>query len=671
MKDALSSVDIAVVTLELADKIVGQRLDNIYHIIPKTFIIRLRPDNLRLLVEIERRIHLTRFDYPIPQKPSNFCMALRKYLVDGTIQTVEQHEFDRVVTLTISTGEGKFLLVAEVFRRGNLIVVDPENRVRLSLRYARMRDRDVIRNEPYRPAPLSGLNPLSMQSDELEAIKKTGDTTCLKALMSLVSLGPLYAEEILLHSGIDNKLPAKDLNETQVKGIARSLVILKRRIIEREFEPAIITDDKSNPIDAIPFPLKIYEGKTFTQFKTYNEVVDEFFSTQATTIELEKVQTVQKEEEARLRRVSKEQAEQRILLQETIKTNRERGDIIYQHFHTITRLMQAIYKARDKESNIKELNQVVSREIPGLESEVTFEILLDEVKLSIEGVALQIRLDKSPQQVAKEYYAAAKKAVQKLKGLEQSTSEIESKIQDLSSRAALRKAQAKIPTPIRERAWYEKFHWFKSSDGFLVLAGKDASTNDLLIRRHLQRNDLVFHAEIHGAPFTIIKTEDKVVPESTLSEAAQAAASRSKAWSLNLSSVDVYWVSAQQVGTKAPSGEYLGRGQFMMTGKRNYIRGIELKMAIGVEQEAEEGEIRLIAGPPSTIKKQSTAYVEVVPGRTSSGRLAKSIIEILKNSSPEFIRDKLNRLPPDEAARLIPAGRGDIVYRGRIFPKIL
>jgi len=96
-----------------------------------------------------------------------------------------------------------------------------------------------------------------------------------------------------------------------------------------------------------------------------------------------------------------------------------------------------------------------------------------------------------------------------------------------------------------------------------------------------------------------------------------------------------------------------------------------LKMAIGVEQEAEEGEISLIAGPPSTIKKQSVAYVELVPGRTASGRLAKSIIEILKNSSPGFVRDKVNRLPPDEAARLIPAGRGDIVYRGRIFPKIL
>ena len=83
-----------------------------------------------------------------------------------------------------------------------------------------------------------------------------------------------------------------------------------------------------------------------------------------------------------------------------------------------------------------------------------------------------MRLDKSPQQVAKQYYDASKKASQKLKGLQESVNKIESKLRSVEEEKIEKKVIEKIPKRKRDKVWYEKFHWFKSSDNFLILSGR-------------------------------------------------------------------------------------------------------------------------------------------------------------------------------------------------------
>ena len=102
----------------------------------------------------------------------------------------------------------------------------------------------------------------------------------------------------------------------------------------------------------------------------------------------------------------------------------------------------------------------------------------------------------------------------------------------------------------------------------------------------------------------------------------------------------------------------------MIRGKRNYNRGVELKIAIGVCEE--NGNVIFVAGPLSAIERQTEAYVELVPGRTASGKLAKRIIEMLKASSRENISERIDRTYFDEVTRLIPAGKGEIIIKGKI-----
>jgi hypothetical protein len=209
-----------------------------------------------------------------------------------------------------------------------------------------------------------------------------------------------------------------------------------------------------------------------------------------------------------------------------------------------------------------------------------------------------------------------------------------------------------------KREWYEKFRWFHSSDGFLVVAGRDASTNEILIKKYVEPQDLIFHAEFHGAPFALIKTSGRKPPDRTVKEAARFAASYSRAWKEGLSAVNVYWVLPDQVSKTPPSGEYLPRGSFMIYRPKNYIRGVQLEVAVGVKREGER--FIVIGGPLDAIVENTNLYVRLIPGRESSGKLAKQIRSKLAHLASDEERKEVLKTSLDEIQKFIPPGRGTI-----------
>ena len=162
--------------------------------------------------------------------------------------------------------------------------------------------------------------------------------------------------------------------------------------------------------------------------------------------------------------------------------------------------------------------------------------------------------------------------------------EIQSKKQSLAK-------QQKSKT--RKSFWFEKFYWYLSSEGYLVLSARDQQQNELLIKKYLTKEDIVFHAHIQGAAFTIIKNHtSQPVSLISIQEAAVVSISHSKAWSQNVVS-DVYWVYAEQVSKTAPTGMSLPNGSFMIYGKKNFINPFKLELGFGllfrVEKESLQG----------------------------------------------------------------------------------
>lgn len=58
---------------------------------------------------------------------------------------------------------------------------------------------------------------------------------------------------------------------------------------------------------------------------------------------------------------------------------------------------------------------------------------------------------------------------------------------------------------MRKVFWFEKFDWFISSENYLIIAGKNAQQNEVLVKRYLNKGDLFMHTDMPGAAVTVIK----------------------------------------------------------------------------------------------------------------------------------------------------------------------
>lgn len=233
---------------------------------------------------------------------------------------------------------------------------------------------------------------------------------------------------------------------------------------------------------------------------------------------------------------------------------------------------------------------------------------------------------KSVEENAKEYFEKAKKAKKKGRGAEKMLSEWRRK--EVSIKENREKTKKRTS---RKIDWYERFRWCFSSDGFLIVGGRDATTNELLIKKHTEKEDVVFHTDMAGSPFIVVKTEGKEVPPTTLEEAAQFTAIFSRAWKKGLSSIEVFHVAPEQVTKEANSGEYLGKGAFMIRGKTTYHKPI-IRLALGIDDN-----MRVMSGPPSAISKHCKSVVKILQGRGKTSDIAKILSKKLKVSVDDIV----------------------------------
>ncbi len=174
------------------------------------------------------------------------------------------------------------------------------------------------------------------------------------------------------------------------------------------------------------------------------------------------------------------------------------------------------------------------------------------------------------------YFEKTKKAKRKLEGIAASIALSEKKLKY----EVVEKTEQKKYLEPPQKKWYMKFRWFISSDGFLCIGGRDATTNDIIIKKHCDKGDLVFHTDITGSPFFVIKAEGKEITQKTKEETAQATASFSRAWNQGLTMAEVYAITPEQV--KKEFG--LPKGSFMIQGKREYFKPV-IKLYIGLNTE--------------------------------------------------------------------------------------
>jgi predicted ribosome quality control (RQC) complex YloA/Tae2 family protein len=664
VKEIMSSFDIMAIISELRKIIINKHIDNIYQLNHNRFIFKLKPNGISLLVEIGKRIHLTKYSYEVPLKPSQFCIALRKRLVRGKIVDFYQQDFERIVVLEVSSLNKNYKVFFELFKRGNLILVDSEMKIDLALNYLKMKDRNIIKNEPFKLPPSTGINPLDIKLQDLKKLKDFKNLEVQKSLKSLLAIGDVYTKEILKRANVDFNLESNRLDDINIEKIFEALKQIILSISQGNLSPTIVMDENGDMIDVTPIKLNIYDGYRTKEFQSFNEALDEYFSTKE--LKLKKLE-LEKEFEKRideLKRILKMQEEQLNKLKNSYEGFLKMGETIIKHIDELKYLWnlievgklqgKSIFETIEELKKLGEMGKIPEAYIKAFDPK-TMQILI-----SIEGLNFNVNVNENPSKIASRYYQKAKKIKQKIDGLIHSINETKEKLESIKAKSIeLLNEEKFIPKKVK-REWYEKFRWFNSSEGFLTLIGKDASTNEILIKKYMEPNDIVFHSEFQGSPFVLIKTYGKQPSEKTLQEAAQAAASYSKAWKYGLSSLDVYWVNPNQITKKTPSGEYIKKGAFMIYGQRNYIKGVPLKLAIGL-LISEGNNVKVIGGPIEAIKSQTNIYVKIIPGKTKAGKLAKQILSKLSKKYHEIFKKELKgKININEVQNFIPAGLGDI-----------
>jgi hypothetical protein len=265
----------------------------------------------------------------------------------------------------------------------------------------------------------------------------------------------------------------------------------------------------------------------------------------------------------------------------------------------------------------------------------------------------RVRVD-SPFALASQIFSDAKEVEAAAGKLEEALLRLEKRKEELASSIDEEKGAKVVTRQRRERKWFEKFRWFYTSEGYFAIGGRDAGSNSILVRKHLEPTDLVFHTEIAGSSFFILKG-GQGAGEQSIKEVAEATVSYSRAWREGLTAADAYYVRPEQVLRGAPSGQYLPKGSFVVEGERNYLKGVELRVAVGVGNL--DGALMLFSGPSSALVRRCVLLIELVPGHfptpEAGKRLKKELSAHLEGDNKAFVEG----LHVDEFIRALPTGK--------------
>jgi len=623
-EQGMSGIDVRAVTSELSQKL-PLWIDKVYQFETRTLSIRLNGENkarYQMIIEAGRRAHLVK-DLPEPPKnPPQYAMLLRKYLSGGKVLAIRQHGLERILIFDIGKGIHTYHLIFELYDEGNIILTDEAYTIIKPLRHHRFRDREIIPKATY---TLGATDPTA-SLENLTAVIRNDDRDLVRSLAIGCMLGGTYAEYICEKSGLDKSLPASSSDPELIFNAIQELFL---RVINTP-EPAIHGKHCE--------PISLRKGNDIRYFPTFSEALEAFYPlTKAERKTAEVKSKLTKEE-----RILKYQKSAIKKFEEKIEKTDAIVASIYENYSFIATVINSLDQA-SKTRSWQEIEKITRQSnSPDAKKIITF--YPDEAAVEIDiGKRVKIFVHEGIEQNAGRYYDIIKKFRKKKEGA--------LKAMKISPP---KKKEVRRDFVFMKKVWYHRFRWFVTSDGVVVLGGRDASQNEELVKKYMGGQDLFVHADVHGASVVIVKGKT-----GNMDEVAQFAASYSGAWRSGHFSADVYSALPSQVSKTAESGEFISRGSFIVRGERTYYRNVPLAVGIGLMLEPHAA---VIGGPPSVIKGKTTAFVELRPGQFEPNDVAKKVLRMLKlKISEDEVKALKGILNTDHVAAFVPPGGSDIV----------
>ncbi|MEF8786945.1 MAG: ribosome rescue protein RqcH [Haloarculaceae archaeon] len=711
-KRELTSVDLAALAGELG-RYEGAGVDKAY--LYEGGLVRLKMRHyergrVELLIDVGDTKHARIADVdnvpPAPERPPNFAMMLRNRLAGSELAGVEQFEFDRIIQFTFEREDDSTTIVAELFGDGNVAVLDGAGEVVDCLDTVRLKSRTVAPGATYE-FPDARFNPLSVDFEGFVARMDQSDTDVVRTLATQLNFGGLWGEELCTRAGVSKTMDIGEADEDDYRAIYETIQTLAEQLKSGDLDSRVYyetdgddatgedaTDDTSGRrVDVTPVPMEEHADLRPEIFDTFTDALDDYFTHfEADHAEEEAAEAGGRDrpefeaEIEKKKRIIEQQEGAIENFDEQAEAEREKAEALYAHYDLVDEVLSTIRSAREDGASWDDIEERFAegaaqgiaaaeavKSLDGSEGTVTMQVgdhtatlvVADGVEKNADRLyteAKRIEEKKEGAQAAIENTREELEAVRERRerwdsedaGEESEGDETEDEDEDIDWLS-----RSSIPVRSGEK-WYESFRWFHTSDGFLVIGGRNADQNEDLVKKYLEPGDRFFHAQAHGGPVTILKAtgpsesadEDIDIPEQSEQEAAQFAVSYSSVWKDGRFAGDAYVVDPDQVSKTPESGEYLEKGGFAIRGDRTYFRDVPVGVAVGITCEPET---RVIGGPPEPIAARAETAITVEPGKYAQNDIAKRLYREFRDrfADDTFVRKVAS---PDLIQEFLPPG---------------
>ena len=683
MKKAMSGFDLRAMAREL-DTLKGAYVKKAYMPHYEQIVLRVNPkeaDQRDVVFVRGERIYTSTRDRPMPMTPPPFAMVLRKHLRNARLTGVEQVGFDRILAFSFDTKNGERTLYVEVFRDGNIILVDEEGIIVQPLTHASYAGRTLKKGVPYTPPP-AAMDPYALDEATLQAIFEASDRDLVSTLGGKVNLGATHANAVCALADHEPNSPTAEADTQAVFGALKQLLADLANADSAHLMLNLLEDDPNDwqahlegleqgeahrwvaarAVEATPILLPQHDDMPRVSFPSLCETVDVWKG-------VHDAHALQRREEERfeqagpgrgqsteVEKLERRQAQQeKALAGFSVKIEKQQrlGHLIQEHWGHVEGLLDQTKQAVDRDgwSTVRKAIKGIPWIVSAAPAERTITVILPDENNEPNGPQVMLELDATVHQNAQRYFEAARKQKNKTSGAVEALAETERKLKRARKNEAKQKASGKLNRLKRsKRMWFEQHRWGMVEGGHLIVGGKDAKGNDAVVKKHLSGDDMYLHADLHGAPSCSLraaqgfaleerrpahlpadipayrlvdKLEDTSLSQTKLEQAAVLALSWSRAWNGGGAHGTVYSVKPAQVSKSAQTGEFVGKGAFVIRGQRTWYKDMDVRIGIGII--AVNGVPMVVSGTPDHIQAVCPRYAILSPGMTKKDQLANAI----------------------------------------------
>jgi predicted ribosome quality control (RQC) complex YloA/Tae2 family protein len=698
-KRAMTSVDLAALVGELREY-TGAVVDKAYLYGEDMVRLKMRDydrGRIELIIEVgdPKRAHVAAPEHvpDAPGRPPNFAMMMRNRIAGANFEGVEQYGFDRILTFRFEREDATTLVVAELFGDGNVAVMNEDREVIDCLDTVRLRSRTVAPGSQY-GYPDERFNPLEVDYDAFKAKMEQSDTDLVRTLATQLNFGGLYGEELCTRAGVEKTTDIADATDEQYEALFGALERLREPILEGRTDPRLYEDDEGQVVDATPLPLEEHQAAGYdeTVFETFNGAIDEYFhrleqESEEVTEEPGSSRPDFEEEIEKYERIIEQQKGAIDEYEKQAEAEQQKAQLLYGNYDLVDDICSTVREAREAGVGWEEIEekfeQGAEQGIEAAETVVGVNEAEGTVTIELDDTDIEIDPEMGVEKNADRLYTEAKRVREKKEGAEAAIEDTREDLEEAKQRREewetsdeegedgedgerIEKDYLSMGSvPVRyDEKWYERFRWFRTSDGFLVLGGRNADQNEELVKKYMEPSDRFFHAQAHGAPVTVLKATEPDepareidIPDSSKQEAAQFAVSYSSVWKDGKFEGDVYEVDPDQVSKTPESGEYIEKGSFVVRGDREYYRDVPVGVAIGIKCEPDT---RVVGGPPSAIEERVETSIRLEPGQYAQNDIAKRIYRTFRErfADTSFIRkiasaDRIQEFCPPGGSQMV------------------